>query len=170
MLKDVLFNTRILSSWGINFTQSYNYSLLKIDLSLEINWRIILSKSPTLSQKAQLVYLEPTLFSEELDVCLELDLRETITSPKNNIGNHQKPLSLFKKKRDSIYDRWKGRNLSSLHLTSENFSDLEYGTFGQALTSMFLMMQLAKDSNDPRLLHGFCLRELFKESSLRYVL
>ena len=117
-----------------------------------------------------MVYLEPTLFSEELDVCLGLDLRETITSPENNIGNHQKPLSLFKKKRESIYDRWKGLNLGSLNMTSENFSDLEYGTFGQALRQMFLMIQLAKDSNDQRLLRGFCLRELFKESSLRHVL
>ena len=153
-----MFNTRILSYWGINFMQSYNYSLLKIDLSLKINWPITLSKSPTLSQKGQLVCLEPTFFSEELDVCLGHDLREKRTSPENNIGNHQKSLSRFEKKREAICDRLKGRNLSSLHLTSENFSDLEYGTFGQALRQIFSMMQLAKDSNDPRVLHRFCLR------------
>ena len=98
------------------------------------------------------------------------DMREKITSPENNIGKYQKPLSLFKKKRGAIYHRWKGRDLSSLHLTSENFSDLEYATFGQALRQMYLMMQLAKDLNDPQLLYGFCLRELFKERSLRHVL
>ena len=163
-----LYN-RLMEERRVPDKQSYNYSPLKIDLSSEINWRITLSKSPTLSQKG-LVYLEPTLFSEELDVCLGHDLREKRTSHENNIGNHQKPLSLFFLKREAIYDRWKGRNLSSLHLNSENFSDLKYGTFGQALRQMFLMMQLAKDLNDPRLLHGFCLRELLKESSLRYVL
>ena len=96
-----------------------------------------------------MVYLEPTLFSGELDVCLEDDLREERRSIENNIGNHQKPLSL-KKKREAIYDRRKGHDLSSLHLTFENFS--EYVAFEQALKQMFLMMQLAKDSNDPRLL------------------
>ena len=65
-------------------------------------------------------------------------MREERTSTENNIGNQQKPLSL-KKKREAIYDRWKG-DLSSLHLTFENFTDLEYGTFAQALKQMFLIM------------------------------
>ena len=70
-----------------------------------------------------MVYLEPTSFTGELDVSLRHDLREKITSSENNIGNHQEPLSLFeKKKRPSTMDE----KDVTLHLTSENFSDLAW--------------------------------------------
>ena len=69
---------------------------------------MIVSKSPTLSQKGYLVYLESTSCTGELDVSLRHDLREKITSSENNIGNHQEPLSLFKKKK-RVHLRWMKR-------------------------------------------------------------
>ena len=54
--------------------------------------------------KGYLVYLEPTSFTGKLDVSLRHNLREKITGSENNIGNQQEPLSLFKKKKESIYD------------------------------------------------------------------